>query len=85
MADRPARAPLRVVLRLPHTLRDARTIPTILITRTRRDMLRVAMDPITDLDMALIRAIIELMVRDTGVGLEASLFRVVYRNSSVEG
>ena len=65
--DRPARAPLRVVLPLPHNTRVARTILTILI---RRDMLRVAMEPITDLDMALIIAIIVLMVRDIGVGLE---------------
>ena len=48
-------------------------------------MLRVAVDPLMDLDMALITAIIELMVRDTGVGLEAYLFRVEFRNSSAEG
>ena len=62
--------------------RVARTIPTIL---TRRDMLRVAMDPIMDLDIVLITAIIELMGQCIGVGLEAYLFRVVYRNSSAEG
>ena len=62
---------LRVIPRLPHKLRVARTIPTILINRTRRDMLRVATDPTIDPDMALIIAIIELMVQDTGVGLEA--------------
>ena len=62
--DRPARVPLRVVLRLPHNLRVARIIPTVLITRTRRDMLRVAMDPIMDPDMALISAITVLVVRD---------------------
>ena len=82
MVDRPAQAPLRVVLRLPHNLRVARTILTIL---TRRDMLRVAMDPSMDLNMALITAITVLMVQDIGVGLEAYLFRVVYRNSSAEG
>ena len=80
--DRPARAPLGVVLRLPHNLRVGRTIPTI---PTRRDMLLVAMDPIMDLDIFLITAIIELMVPDTGVGLEAYLFRDEYRNSSTEG
>ena len=80
--DRPVRVPLRVVLRLPHNIRVARTIPII---RTRRDMLRVAEDPIIVLDMALITAIIELTVRDTGVGLEAYLFRVEFRSSSVEG
>ena len=52
--DRPARAPLRVVLRLPHNLRVARTITTVLITRTHRDMLPVGMDLIMDPDMALI-------------------------------
>ena len=83
--DRPARFPLRVVLRLPHNLRVARTSPTILITRTRRDMLRVAMHPITDLNMALITATIECKSRDNGVGLEPYLIGVVYRNSSVEG
>ena len=72
--DRPAQAPLRVLLRLPNNVRVARTIPTI---RTRRDKLRVAMDPIT--------AITVLMVRDIGVGLEGYLFRVEFRNSSVEG
>ena len=82
MLDRPARVPLRVVLRLPHNFRVARTIPTIL---TRRDMLRVAMEPITDLDMALITAIIELMVRDNGVGREAYQFRAQCQNSSAEG
>ena len=80
--DRTARAPLRVVLRLPHTLRVVRTILTI---HTRRDMLRVAMDHIMDLDMVLIIAIIEFMVRDIGLGLEAYLFRVHYRNSSADG
>ena len=80
--DRPARAPPRVVLRLPPNTRVARTIPTIL---TLRDMLRGAMDPIMDLDMALIKAITVLMVRDIGVGLEAYLFRVEFRSSSVEG
>ena len=48
-------------------------------------MLRVPMDPIMDPDMALIIAITELMVRDTGVGLEAYLFLAEYRNSSAEG
>ena len=80
--DRPARAPLRVVLRLPHNIRVARTIPTIL---TRREMLRVAMDLSMDLNMALITDITVLMVQDIGVGPEASLFRMVYRNSSAEG
>ena len=68
MVDRPARAPLRVTVRLVHNLRVARTILTIL---TRRDMLRVTTDPIMDPDMALIHtSITELMVRDIGVGLE---------------
>ena len=49
-----------------------------------RDMLRVAMDPTMDPDMALTIAITVLMVQDIGVGLEAYLFRVVYRNSSAE-
>ena len=80
--DRPARPPLRVVLQLPHNTRVARTILTI---PTRRDMLRVAVDPLTDLDMALITAITVLTVRDIGVGLEGYLFRVEFRNSSVEG
>ena len=71
-----------MVLRLPHTLRESRTIPTIRITRTRRNMLRVAVDPPMDLDMALITAIIVLMVRDIGVGLEGYLFHVEYQNSS---
>ena len=79
--DRPAQAPLRVVLRLPHNSRVARTIPTIV---TRRDMLRVAMDPTMDPDMALIIAITELMCQDIGVGLEAYLFRAEYRNSRAE-
>ena len=48
-------------------------------------MLRVAVDPLMDLDMALITAITELMGRDTGVGLEEFLFRVEFRSSSVEG
>ena len=79
-------SPLRVVLRLPNNLRVARTIPTIL---TRRDMLRVAMDPSMnpsmDLDMARITAITVLMVRGIGVGLEAYPFRLEFRNSSAEG
>ena len=82
MVDRPARAPLRVVLRLPHNLRVACTILTIL---TRRDMLRVAMEPITDLDMARITAIIVLMAPDIGVGPEEYLFRVAFRSSNGEG
>ena len=80
--DRPAQAPLRVVLRLPHSIRVARTIPTI---PTRRDMLRVAVDPLTDLDMARITAIIELTGRDIGVGPEEYLFRVGFRNLNGEG
>ena len=68
MVDRPARVPLRAVLLLPHNAGTSRTIPIIL---PRRDMLRVAKEPITDLDMALIRAITVLMVPDIGVGLEA--------------
>ena len=80
--DRPAQVPLRVVLRLPHSIRVARTS---LIILTRRDMLRVAVDPLMDLDMVPITAIIELMVCDIGVGLVAYLFRVEFRNSSVEG
>ena len=48
-------------------------------------MLRVTMEPITDLDMALITALIVLTVLDIGVGLEAYLFHVEYRNSSAAG
>ena len=80
--DRPARVPLRVVPRLPHNLRVAHTTGTTRIIRTRCDMLRVAMDPIMDLEMALDMAIIMLMVRNTGVGLVEYLFRAVYPNSS---
>ena len=78
----PVRAPLRVVLRLPQNIRVARTIPTI---PTRRDMLRVAVDPLTDLDMARITAIIELTGRDIGVGPEEYLFRVAFRSTNGEG
>ena len=80
--DRPVRVPLRVVLRLPHNIRVARTSPT---TLTRRDMFRVPVDPLMDLDMALITAITVLTVLDIGVGLEGYLFRVEFRNSSAEG
>ena len=70
-----------MVVRLPQNLRVPRTIPTIL---TCRDMLRVALDPIMDPDMAIITAITVVMALDIGVGLEGYLFSAEYRNSSAE-
>ena len=76
-ADRPARAPLRVAPRTLRSPRITRIIRTFRITRTLHDMLLVAMDPTMDLEIALDIAITVGMVRDTGVGIEAYLFRVV--------
>ena len=73
-----------MVPRLPHSLRVERTILTILIIRTLRDMLRVAMDPIMDAGIALIIAIAVFMVRDTGVCLAVYLFLVDCPNLNAE-
>ena len=77
-ADRPARGPLRVVPLAPRSLRITRSPRTIRITRLLRDMLLIAMDHIMGPDVALNIAITGHLVRETGVGLEAYLFRVAY-------
>ena len=83
-ADRQVRALLRVAVRRLRNLHTVRTGRIIRITRTLRDMLRVAMGHIMDLGMVLIIAIAVVMVRDTGVGLAEYLFPVECPNSNAE-
>ena len=76
--DRPARAPLQVVLQLLRDTRVARNTRTILMGR---DMSRVAVDLLMDRTIA----IIVLTAREIGVGPEGYLFHVGFRNSNGEG
>ena len=68
-------------LRNLHIIRTARIIR---VTRTLRDMLRVAMGDLMDRGMVLVIAIAVVMVRGTGVGLAEYLFLVECPNSNAE-
>ena len=83
-ADRQVRALLQVAARRLSKLHRGRTGRIIRVNRILRDMLRVAMDPVMDLGMALIIAIAVVVVRDTGVGLADYPFPVECPNSNAE-
>ena len=82
--DRQIRVPLRVAARRLRNLHTTRTDRIIRVTRTLRDMLRLAMGHVMDRGMVLIIAIAVVMVRRTGVGLAEYLFLVQCPNSNAE-
>ena len=82
--DRQVRVLPRVAVRRLRSLHTIHTGHIIRVTRTLRDMLRVAMGHVVDRGMVLIIAIAVVMVRGTGVGLAEYLFPVECPNSNVE-